>query len=136
MSTRKRNSFEHTDLAKELTLVLHNKASCYEFKVYLQTRHCEENIYFWLDVEAYQDPLVTPTKQLNEKAQQLYDKYFSDNSEYQLNLDSDLVFEVLNRIKTGQINRLTFNNAQKAIFKVMETDCIGKFCEQNRGMIT
>jgi hypothetical protein len=96
----------------------------------MKNRKCEENLYFWIDVELFK---IEVDEDMYEQADQIYQKFFSDSAEYQINLDVDTTRAVTSRIAERQIDRSMFDEAQKATFKLMETACIAGF-QQNQGL--
>ncbi len=54
-------------LEKELTDVLTDKERCKLFEDFLKRRHCEENLYFWMEVELFQNEKATPDDQLKHQ---------------------------------------------------------------------
>ena len=90
----------------------------------MKNRKCEENLYFWIDVELFK---IEVEEDMYQHADQIYEKFFSDQAEYQINLDAETTRTVTNRIAGRQIDRNMFDEAQKATFKLMETACIAGF---------
>jgi hypothetical protein len=76
-------------LKKELAIVLKDNILCNSFREFLKANHSVENLYFWIEVELYKSPEETPNDFLQERASDIYGKYFISNAEDELNIDSD-----------------------------------------------
>jgi hypothetical protein len=120
------------DYNEQLLYILNNKELCFEFKQFMHVRKCDENLFFWFDVELFKNTECTTDDKVQEKALLLFDKYFSDNCRFPLNLDSEMVQEVTQKISAKVQTRDIFDTTQIAIFKVMETACVTKFVEELR----
>jgi len=123
-------AFESRDLERELSTILHSDQQCKLFRDYLKKKKCEENLYFWLDVELFVDTIVTPEGKVKEKAETIFAKYFGDNALYQLNLDDEIVSTIrenMINLRTGLVRRDLFTEAEKAVFRLMETSCVSGF---------
>ena len=93
----------------------------------MKGRKCEENLYFHIETALFKDDLETPEEYLVEQAKRIYDKFFAETAQYQLNIDSDIMRAVHNLVANNQITRSIFDDAQRAAFKIMETACIAGF---------
>lgn len=120
------------DYCEQLHFILNNKELCFEFKMFMHARKCDENLFFWFDVELFRNDECTTDEKVFEKALILFDKYFAEKAKFPLNLDSDITSEVIGRIEAKDVSRDLFDDAQKSIFKMMETACVTKFIEELR----
>jgi hypothetical protein len=96
----------------------------------MKSRKCEENLYFYIEVALFKDEVETPDEFLREQAQRVYNKFFADCSEYQLNIDAEHMRIVQRQLSNYQVSRSSFDEAQQAAFKIMETACISGFQSQ------
>ena len=90
----------------------------------MKSKHCEENLYFWVDVELFK---LETHEDIVEQANQVYYKFLADNAEHQVNLDAETIRQITERMSSGEIDRALFDVAQRATFKLMETACIAGF---------
>mmetsp|Transcript_8649 Transcript_8649/g.36052 ORF Transcript_8649/g.36052 Transcript_8649/m.36052 type:complete len:509 (-) Transcript_8649:77-1603(-) len=99
------------------------------FRVYLEKRHCEENLFFWNDVQTFK---LTPTKReasLPSLAEDIFMRYLEAGSEYELNIDSGHKKRL--RAATAQPTRGMFNEVQAACLRLMQDDSVPKFLRSN-----
>ena len=96
-------------------------------KDFLAFKKCQENLYFWLEVELYRNPAVTGDEQLESKANQIYNTYFAENAPSMVNIDSEVENKIRENIDSNTIDREMFSFAQEMVFKLMETACVSKF---------
>ena len=73
------------------------------------------------------NPSATPEEALGDRANYVWNKYFTENAKYSLNLDSELTKQIKRDIQQKRISRSMFSEAQDAVFKLMETACVAKF---------
>ena len=82
-------------LEKELNKILSNQELCLLFRDWLKQQKCEENLHFWVDVELLKQhddvPFIT-------KLDEIYEKYFSANAKFPLNIDDELKRELDSRM--------------------------------------
>jgi hypothetical protein len=90
----------------------------------MKSRKCEENLYFWIDVELFK---METAGDIKEQANIIYAKFLSNDAEYQVNLDSDAMRTLNKRFMTGDVDRAIFDVAQRSVFKLMEFACIAGF---------
>jgi len=93
------------------------------FRLFLHQHFNNENFSFWLEVDQYKK-IVAPEDRA-KRAKEIHEKYFSPNSKYELNLEAEIKKELLQNINYP--TETLFDNAQKAIYKILETDCIPQF---------
>jgi hypothetical protein len=70
---------KNRNLQQELMDILEDQEVCTIFRNYLKHKLCEENLMFWIDVELYRDADATLDRNLEEKAQYMWDRYVSDS---------------------------------------------------------
>jgi hypothetical protein len=108
--------------------ILESKETTRKFKEYLKAKHCDENLYFWVDAEMYVNPSITPSHQLQGRAASIYCKYFGDRPKYRMNnMDSEIVQQITWRFDNRQIDRTLYKAAQAYVFKVMEVSSVRDF---------
>ncbi|KAF2076382.1 hypothetical protein CYY_002339 [Polysphondylium violaceum] len=95
------------------------------FRKFLYERFNNENFSFWLEAENYKY-LSTPTQRCS-RSKEMYEKYFSSNSKYELNIDHFAKKDLEDKINTGNPNIDVFNQIQNTIRKLMEMDVIPLF---------
>ena len=72
---------------------------CRLFRDYLKERKCEENLYFWLEVELFHNPSLTPDESLVEQAVKIYEKFMLPDSPFPVNIDSELLENIEQKIQ-------------------------------------
>mmetsp|Transcript_14300 Transcript_14300/g.19930 ORF Transcript_14300/g.19930 Transcript_14300/m.19930 type:complete len:242 (-) Transcript_14300:39-764(-) len=99
---------QQLSLEKELNKILSNQDLCLLFRDWLKQQKCEENINFWVDVELLKQHDDIP---FNTKLDEIYEKYFSANAQYPLNIDDELKRELDSRMEHFRQKR---NQAQNS----------------------
>jgi len=112
-------------MEKELSKILHNGKQCEQFRDFLKSRHSEENIYFWVEVELLKNEKLTPATMLATNAESIYKKYVIDFSPLQINVEGHVVDKI--SAKMTAVTRDMFNEAQDCVFKLMATSCMMNF---------
>ena len=136
-------------LEEELRNILDNYKNCKTFKVsalirfgigfnfiikeYLKSKKCEENLYFYVEVELFKNEIETPDEFLQTQSEAIYKKYFTLDSMYMINLDIEIVREIEQKIREKIVDRDVFDEAQKSIFRLMETACVRDFQKKEKG---
>lgn len=93
------------------------------FRDFLKTTFSSENLSFWVEAELFK---TCPEKKLAETAQQIYDKYFKQDSNFCVNLDDRKTLEAL----TTQLKKphtAMFANAQNRIWGLLKLDSYPRF---------
>jgi len=109
---------------EKLNTIIHLRETCMIYRSFLKEQKCEENLIFWVEVELYK--VEKDGVDFNDKALRIYDRFFADNAPCLLNVDVDVKRALKQAIDDGaSVN--TFENAQKVIFRLMETSCLPKF---------
>jgi hypothetical protein len=57
----------YSNLQQELNSILGSKDSCKQFKAFLKSKKCDENLYFYIDASIYANLMATPPAQLSAK---------------------------------------------------------------------
>jgi hypothetical protein len=73
-----------------------------------------------MEIEVYHT--LTDQKTLQQRANDIYLKYFTSESSYELNLPAQLVEEISAEMEKQQAHPQLFEKAQKAVFLMMEQD--------------
>ena len=81
-------------------------------------------MYFYIEVELFKTETVD---NIYGQADEIYRKFLSDQAEYQVNIDSDTLKSLRERLLFNNVDRNLFDAAQKSVFKLMETACITGF---------
>jgi hypothetical protein len=90
----------------------------------MKSRRCEENLYFWIDVELFK---LEADEAVLEQANNINAKFLVEGAEHQVNLDAETIRAIQERFTQGTVDRKMFDAAQRAVFKLMETACIAGF---------
>lgn len=111
----------HVDYQKELTRIVGDKKLAVVFREFLHQCFNSENFSFWLEVEDFKTLSENPTL-MKERAEFLVQKYFSRNSEFEINVDGTLKSQILAEVaQDAKVS--TFDKAQQAIWHLMVQDC-------------
>ncbi|XP_064616198.1 uncharacterized protein LOC135480314 isoform X2 [Liolophura sinensis] len=94
------------------------------FRQFLRSEFSEENIEFWIACEDYQH---TRTNRLPAKAQTIYSDYVAVHAPKEINLDSKTRINTISNMTN--LNRKTFQDAQKRIQALMERDSYPRFLQ-------
>jgi hypothetical protein len=85
--------------------------------------HLGENIDFWLDVKEFKG--LMKDEQIQQKASEIYTSYFSEFAPKQINIYGITLKRLTDNMKKPDID--IFNDANKEIFHLMETDSFKRF---------
>ena len=96
------------------------------FLKHLEREHSSENLRFWLACEEYK---ACPLKKLREQADLIYTEYLSRQALYQVNLDSRLMLDVTEGMRSP--HHFTFQAAQYDIFRLMRSDSYPRFLKSD-----
>jgi len=117
--------YDKIDLQTELQRILFDKRYCLLFREWLIDTECVENLDFWVEVELYKREVMSQEARL-ARAQNIIKKYFEENGDIELNLDAELKNEIEHKLK-GELDSSTFNDAQLAVLRLLETSCCPRF---------
>eukprot|EP01132_Coremiostelium_polycephalum_P000880 gene880-1103_t len=110
-----------------LDQIVQNKNLALIFRKFLYERYNNENFSFWLEAENFKH--LSQPNQINDRSKEMYEKYFSSTSKYELNVDhhqrKDLEERILN--PSPEI----FIQIQNTIRKLMEMDAIPLFVKSD-----
>ncbi len=97
------------------------------FREFLKDSFSSENLAFIVEIENYKDlwNQGASAEAITERANQIYNKYFSTKSKYELNVSGSLVEELKEKMKAP--STIIFNRVQQSIFKLVETDSFPRF---------
>ncbi|EGG23727.1 hypothetical protein DFA_05861 [Cavenderia fasciculata] len=92
---------KNTGSATELITLLQNPTLREDFRQFLREELiCEENISFWLDVEAYKHLKIDTALRLFKELYRIYDKYIPDTSPSEINVPFGIKKDIISFIKT------------------------------------
>jgi hypothetical protein len=84
-----------------------------------------ESLFFWLDVEGFrisEDPTY-----LKSRAFTIYNRYFTAESRYEINVEFPILGEIRKKIKEETFDFNMFNKAQFSVFKMLQMDSFPRF---------
>ena len=111
-----------------LTEVLNSSELSDAFRLFLESRHCEENLYFWAEVQGFRfSPSTITQEQLNTRAQEIIHKYFDSKSDLLVNVDDLFVKAIKNELVTSGASRSIFDKAMNACLTLLLEDSLPKF---------
>jgi len=109
--------------AEALHIILEDRELALIFRGFLHSLYSNENLAFWMVAEDYKT--ITNKKLRKVRAEEIYHKYFNPDSTYEVNIDGELKKELDLAMVDPDEN--TFNNIQKAIWRLMEMDSYPRF---------
>lgn len=101
------------------------------FREFLKDSFSSENLAFIIEVENFKDMWSqgADDASIKKRAHEIFDKYFNQQSKYELNVPGPLLEELKEKMKNP--NTTIFNRVQQSIFKLVETDCYPRFIKSN-----
>eukprot|EP01119_Soliformovum_irregulare_P019377 TRINITY_DN6117_c0_g1_i2.p1 TRINITY_DN6117_c0_g1~~TRINITY_DN6117_c0_g1_i2.p1 ORF type:complete len:637 (-),score=160.97 TRINITY_DN6117_c0_g1_i2:1248-3158(-) len=112
------------DYHAELKRIVSTKKLAVLFREYLHQCFNSENFSFWLEAEEYRN-IDENDPSLPKRAQQMYDKYLSDGTLFEVNLSAKIKKHVSDNIATPTSK--LYQEAQNAIWSLMVSDCVPNF---------
>ena len=107
-------------------------STCLELVTRFASKNCNllsnfANIFPKTKKKKIEDP-----KECQFRAKQIYDKYFSDKSQYQINVSSNIVTQLKKRLETQNIDSSLYQPAQSAVFSLLEMDSFPRFLQSEK----
>jgi hypothetical protein len=107
----------------QLDDIISDKNMMLQFREFLKSIYCNENLAFWLEAETFKQ---VPDSNVAKKAQELFNKYFDASSDHAVNIeDAELQRELMEAMKKP--TRETFTNVQNAIWGLLKFECFPRF---------
>jgi len=104
--------------------VLNHPQLCEAFTDFITTQWCVENVLFYKAVETYRGKCQIENTNIRQLAQALSAEYIQSGADLEVNLDFDAKKRILSEVEEAP-SVTTFDEAQKAIYILMETDSFG-----------
>eukprot|EP01119_Soliformovum_irregulare_P003028 TRINITY_DN1330_c0_g1_i1.p1 TRINITY_DN1330_c0_g1~~TRINITY_DN1330_c0_g1_i1.p1 ORF type:complete len:195 (-),score=39.74 TRINITY_DN1330_c0_g1_i1:93-677(-) len=119
--------FGRTNYKKELQRILQDSNLIVIFYDWLKSQCCDENLKFWIEVTLYRS---APT---SDKADTIFGKYLDpEEAATQVNVDTEVIDKLRVRIRDlHEIDEQMFQEAQNAIFALLENDCCRRFLQSD-----
>ncbi|PRP76112.1 hypothetical protein PROFUN_15441 [Planoprotostelium fungivorum] len=114
-------------LDQELKKILNHLECLQSFTKWCETRHCEENVHFWVDVEILRN---IPTEKFKDQVEQVYERYFMGD-EQSINIDSVSMLKLADEHRQRSLKTSSFDDMQEQVFRLLESDCTRKYLESN-----
>jgi regulator of G-protein signaling len=101
------------------------------FREFLKDSFSSENLAFIVEIENYKDlwDQGASDEEIFKRANQIFNKYFSSESKYELNVSGSLIEELKEKMKHP--TTIIFNRVQQSIFKLVETDSFPRFLKSD-----
>ena len=96
------------------------------FTDYITTQWCVENILFYRAVETYREQCKEVNADIRQLAQRVAREYVMNGAILEVNLDFGVKKTVLREVEEAP-SASTFDEAQRAIYKLMETDSFAQW---------
>ena len=114
--------------AEDFFSIISSSEQCEAFRLFLEKRHCEENLLFWIDAQQFRfTHSSVSTDTLAAQAHMIYKKYFEETSQFYLNVDSSHTKNVRNALDANRVNRSIFAESQRACLILLKNDSVPKF---------
>ncbi|KAL5471520.1 hypothetical protein EMCRGX_G029643 [Ephydatia muelleri] len=91
---------------------------------FMEKEHCDENIHFWKDVEAFKK-LQPQAANLQAEAKRIYDQFVSSSSPTTINVEDKMLKSIESRLSNP--TPAVFDEAQDHIYRLMKMDCYPRF---------
>jgi len=114
------------DYERLLEKVLQDKEMIMFFREFLHKSHNNENLSFWLEAANFQK---SPEEDVPKLASELYSKYFTSETTYEVNIDAKLKKDL--DASMSSPSRNMFNEIQKSVWGLMAFDCLPKFLQSD-----
>ncbi|EGG20475.1 hypothetical protein DFA_00336 [Cavenderia fasciculata] len=111
-----------------LNEIVHNKTLALSFRKFLHERYNNENLSFWLEAENFK--AIDNDNTRLKRSKEIYQKYFSTDSKYELNIDHHQKKELETKMQ-GTPSIDLFVPVQITIRKLMEMDAIPLFLKSD-----
>nr|XP_018666741.1 uncharacterized protein LOC100182918 isoform X1 [Ciona intestinalis]XP_018666742.1 uncharacterized protein LOC100182918 isoform X2 [Ciona intestinalis] len=108
--------------SQTLAEVLKRKGGATAFRIFLESEFSDENIHFYLDVEAYKQ---VRGGRRHKMATKIFEQYLIENSPSEVNIDAKTRAATKSGLASSDSS--IFDLAQERIFKLMETDSFRRF---------
>lgn len=102
-----------------LKAILHSNVPLCYFLYSLLEELCSENLFFYLEVEQFENTEFDSPKVMKAIAQDLYDTFIKTDSEFEINIDQKARAPILAAIEAE--DQKCFASAKEHIVKLMET---------------
>ena len=89
------------------------------FKLFLEERYASENLSFWMEIENFK---LENSSLRTVHIDTIWKKYFTKDSIYEINVDESVKIQLSSLISQGNNDSNLFDQAQKAIFRMLDMD--------------
>lgn len=115
------------DSEDPLMAILSSPEQSEKFRLFLESKHCEENLLFWVEAQQFQfSHSSISNESLISTAKEIFKKYFMDSSQFCLNVDAEHVKHIKSSLESN-VNRNMFSEAQYACLMLLKNDSVPKF---------
>lgn len=108
-----------------------------EFCKFLKKEYAEESLMFYKDVVEFRKEFNSDypirTKEVYEVAYKIYCKYIKENSEFAINIPSEIKNKIDQTFYTNNVDQFLFTDAKVCVLKLMLNDNFGRFIETDEG---
>ncbi|KAM0715572.1 hypothetical protein Q7P37_009070 [Cladosporium fusiforme] len=146
------NGVSRDSNTNRMTVIIRDPALRLLFREYLRETHCEENLSFYVDVQAFladyehakktgPSPRLDVIRETLASAYSLYNAFLAPGSPCELNIDHNLRNALAGRMTraVGEDEQMVrsldevatlFDQAQSSVFKLMASDSVPKFSRE------
>eukprot|EP01112_Ceratiomyxa_fruticulosa_P013445 TRINITY_DN3786_c0_g1_i1.p1 TRINITY_DN3786_c0_g1~~TRINITY_DN3786_c0_g1_i1.p1 ORF type:complete len:304 (-),score=64.54 TRINITY_DN3786_c0_g1_i1:92-1003(-) len=111
-------------LSEELIRTLKHPELCLLFRDFLKEHYAGESLSFWATIQIFKK--ITDPDELKEKAENIFTKYFTQDSENEINVDYRSKERLIQKMKQPYGIEL-FDEVTAVIYSLLETECLSKF---------
>lgn len=129
-----------TQEGQEFTKLLHSRVECSLFRAFVKKSACDENLMFWIEIELHKKEIGVfvgsfKVEYARKRNEEIFKKYFKIGGDHELNLDSDAVDEIREKLFQGSEEEANsfhlFDRAQDEVYLLMLNDSFAKFKKSN-----
>lgn len=95
------------------------------FREYLKSAYAAEVLNLWVEIQLYKS--LEEPKQMQEKGQEIYDKYCTEGEASEVNLDEHLRLCLKQSLDDNNMECTTFDIIHTHVFDLLVTDCFMGF---------
>lgn len=136
--TKKENQLlqEEINMLKQTELfsvaqILRSPIGYEPFLKFCMKENCEEVCQFWKDAEEYRTMRNSDPEELKKQAKAIYDKYFTEGSDYELNISHEVKSVILRHLENPTRNM--FVSVQADMLLLLKENAFKRFCLSDIG---
>jgi len=105
-----------------LNEILNDKENLPYFKKTVKEMHASELLNFYMEVQIFKS--MDDMELLIRKAKRIYDKYFQEKSEYEINVDANIKQHLKSAFDYGIWDKTLFDEALREVLYLLQRNCL------------